>query len=46
MSGMAFKSAEHSLPAAGPKAKKPQLQRRRERKSLHTQGKLTQNLWS
>jgi hypothetical protein len=45
-SGMAFKSAAHSLPAAVLQTKKPQLQRRRQRKSLRTQEKLTQNLWS
>jgi hypothetical protein len=45
-SGMAFTSVEHSPPAIVPQTKKPQLQRRRERKSLRTLGKLVQNLWS
>src|ERR1700687_758975 len=39
-SGMAFTSVEHSLPATVPQTKMPKLQRRRERKSLRTQGKL------
>jgi len=37
---------EHSLPATVPRTKMPKSQRRRERKSLRTQGKLVQNLLS
>jgi hypothetical protein len=39
-SGMTFTSVAHSLPATVPRTKMPKSQRRRERKSLRTQGTL------
>jgi hypothetical protein len=43
---MIFTSVARSLLATVPRTKMPKSQRRRERKSLRTQGKLTQNLLS